>query len=110
MKNYVQNGDDFPVTAPYACVPGQGVLVGNIFGIAKIAAAIGALVTITTRHVWNLAKKANDTPAQGDKLFWDDTNKVLTTTATGNKWVGVALLPALAADPTVRVRLNGFPQ
>jgi len=108
--NYVQEGDDLTVTAPYTVASGAGCLVGNLFGFAKFAAASGASVVITTRHVWDGTKKTNDTFAVGDKVYWDDTNKYLTSTATSNKWVGIATKAALAADATVRLRLNGFGQ
>jgi hypothetical protein len=45
----------------------------------------------------------------GARLFWDDTNRRLTTTATGNFQVGIAALAALAADTTVRAWLNRVP-
>ena len=54
-------------------------------------------------------KTAGDTPAVGALLYWDNTAKSLTTTASGNKRVGVAVKAALAGDATVRVRLDGAP-
>ncbi|MCZ8149634.1 MAG: DUF2190 family protein, partial [Roseomonas sp.] len=43
------------------------------------------------------------------RVFWDNTNRRITTTATGNFQVGIASLAALAADTTVRVWLNRVP-
>ena len=34
MKNYVQPGNTITLTAPYAVVSGDGLLVGSIFGVA----------------------------------------------------------------------------
>ena len=110
MKNYVQEDNTITVTAPYAVVAGAGVLVGNLFGVAKSAAASGAQVVIETEDCFDVTKKANDTFAVGDKIYWDDTNKYLTSTSAGNKWVGIDIKAALAADATVRIRLNGFAQ
>jgi hypothetical protein len=42
-------------------------------------------------------------------VLWDNTNRRITTTATGNFQVGIATQAALAADGTVRVWLNRVP-
>jgi hypothetical protein len=43
------------------------------------------------------------------RVFWDNTNRRITTTATGNFQVGIATLAALATDATVRVWLMRAP-
>jgi predicted RecA/RadA family phage recombinase len=43
------------------------------------------------------------------RVFWDNTNRRITATATGNFQVGIATQAALAADATVRVWLNRVP-
>lgn len=48
---------------------------------------------------------AAETIALGDRLFWDDTNKVLTLKALG-PLVGFASQAAASSDTTVRVRLR----
>lgn len=106
MQNFVQDGDDVTVTAPYALTPGQGCLFGALFGVAKGTAASGAKVVLCTEGVFDITKKAGDTPTPGGLIYWDDTNKYLTTTAAGNKLVGCTLRAALGGDPTARVRLN----
>jgi predicted RecA/RadA family phage recombinase len=40
---------------------------------------------------FKLPTKDSDTPAVGDFLYWDDTNKYLTTTSGGNSKAAVAL-------------------
>ena len=45
----------------------------------------------------------------GARIFWDNTNRRLTTTATGNFQVGLATVAALAADTTVRTVLQRVP-
>jgi predicted RecA/RadA family phage recombinase len=47
--------------------------------------------------------------AAGARVFWDNTNRRLTTTATGNFQVGIVTVAALAADTTVRVMLARVP-
>jgi predicted RecA/RadA family phage recombinase len=45
----------------------------------------------------------------GARVFWDNANRRVTTTATGNFCVGIATQAALAADATARVWLRPIP-
>lgn len=108
MRNYIQMGDLILVTAPRALTSGAGCLVGTLFGVATKAVDSGAQVTIQCYGVVDLPKAATITPAEGTALYWDNTNFVVTATASGNTLIGKAVLPVAAAgDATIRVRLNG---
>lgn len=107
MKNFVQTDEKIVVPAPAAVSSGDGVLVGSLFGVAEGDAASGADVVIVTEGVFDLPKAASVTPAVGAKVYWDNTNGNVTTTATGNTLIGCATVAAAAGDATVRVRLNG---
>src|ERR1700733_10920174 len=94
MQNYVQKGQTLTIAAPYNVTSGGGVLVsgtGYVFGIAVNTQNLGDSMEIVTEGVFDLAKDAS-TFANGDYVYWDNTNKVVTSTATGNKKVGVAVL------------------
>lgn len=107
MKNYVQEGDCITVAAPYALTSGQGALVGSIFGIAAGDAASGADVQLKTEGVFDVTALGTDVITAGAKLYWDNTNKRLTTTSASNTLVGAATA-AKASGPTVaRVYLDG---
>lgn len=106
-RNYVQDGENLTVTAPYAVASGAGVLVGAaLFGIALAAAASGAQVVMATEGVWDVSILSTDVVAAGDLLYWDNTNKRLTTTATGNLKVGVAVADKAAGVAVARIKLN----
>jgi len=109
MKNYVQPGNTITLTAPYAVVSGDGLLVGSIFGVAAGSAALGETVEASLVGVFDLKKVASQAWAAGDKVYWDNTNKEATKTATGNTAVGVAIeaVAGGAGDVIGRVRLNG---
>ena len=106
MKNFIQPGDAVTLAAPYAVSSGDGLLVGSMFGIANGDAASGVEVEASVVGVFDLAK-ASGAVTQGAKLYWDDTNKNVTTTATANTLIGVAVAAAATGDATVRIRLNG---
>lgn len=107
MKNFVQSGEVVTVTAPYAVTSGQGVLVGSLFGVAACDAANGASVEIATEGVFDIAALTADTGTQGTKMYWDNTNKRLTTTLTSNTLVGCLTVAKAGTDTTARVYLDG---
>lgn len=107
MKTYLQSGDVIAQVAPYAVSAGGGAKVGSIFGIAQSDAASGATVQLATRGVFTVAKTSALAITAGAKLYWDDTNKVLTTTASTNLLVGVALEAAANPSATVVALLTG---
>lgn len=109
MKNYIQPGSTITLTAPYAITSGAGLLVGSIFGIASGTAAIGETVETALTGVFDITKVGSQAWAQGDKIYWDNTARNATKTATGNTAIGVAIdaVAGGAADTIGRVRLNG---
>ena len=109
MKTFIQPGDSLTVTAPYAVTSGQGVLVGALFGIAAFDAAISTSVEVQTKGVFDVTKEPALAITAGARVFWDNTNRRITTTATSNFQVGIATQAALAADTTVRVLLQRAP-
>lgn len=103
MKNFIQSGEILEVIAPYDVTSGGGVLVGSIFGFAVTSAVSGQPVNIKRKGVFEHAKTSAQAVTQGAALYWDNTNKVLTTTASGNTLVGAAALPA--ANPSAVGRI-----
>jgi len=107
MKNFVQPGDTVTVTAPYALTAGDGCLVGTMFGIACGTYANGATdAEIKTEGVFDITALSTDTTTVGATVYWDNTNKRITTTSAGNTKVGVALEAKASGATTCRTRLN----
>lgn len=107
MKNHVQAGDVLTLAAPYDVASGAGFLVGALFAVATSAAVSGASVEGKTTGVFDLAALSTDTAAVGAKAYWNNTNKQITTTASGNTLVGAFVAVKAAADTTARVKLDG---
>lgn len=107
MKNFVQAGDVITVAAPYAVTSGDGALVGALFGIAATTAANGAQVELKTNGVFDITALNTDTGSVGTKVYWDNTNKRITTTVGSNTLVGVLAGAKANGDTTARVRLDG---
>lgn len=107
MKNYIAPGEHITVAAPYAVSAGGGALVGTVFGVAQADAESGADAVLVRRGVFELAKTSAQAWTVGAKLYWDDTNKVATTTASGNTLIGAALAVAANPSATGTVLLDG---
>lgn len=107
MKNFVQPGDSLNVLAPYAVTSGQGALVGGLFGVAAFDAANGVAVELQVEGVFDLTKEPALAIAQGARVFWDNTNRRVTTTSNGNFPIGAATVAAASSDTTVRTWIDG---
>ena len=109
MKNYVQSDETIVVLAPYDVASGAGALVGSLFGVAVNAALSGAKVPLKTRGVYTLVKADSQAWTVGAKIYWDNTAKNCTTTATSNTLIGcaTAAVASSAGLVTGTVRLNG---
>jgi predicted RecA/RadA family phage recombinase len=105
MKTFVQPGRAITVAAPAGGVTsGDGVLIGNLFGIAQGDAQATEDVEILTEGVAEIAKTSALAISIGDRLFWDGTNKVVNKTAAAQVCVGVAV--AAAANPSATVYMK----
>lgn len=107
MKNLVQPGLSVPLPMPYDRTSGQGVLVGALFGVVAVDALTGVTAEVAVNGVFDITKEAPLVIAVGARVFWDNTNKRVTTTSTANVAVGHAVVAAASADTTARVRLVG---
>jgi predicted RecA/RadA family phage recombinase len=108
MKLQTAPGNTIDVTAPYTVASGAGCQVGSMFGVAAYDAASGATVTLSLENmIVTLAKTSAQAWTVGQLLYWDNTNKVVTS-AAGTANVKIGFAAAVAANPssTGSVRLN----
>lgn len=105
--NFVQDGDLLDLPAPYAVNSGAGAKIGIIFGVAMVTLALNQSGAFAVEGVWDLAKTSAEVWAVGQKLYWDDTNKLVTTVVGTNIAIGIAVKAAAAGATVGRVRLNG---
>lgn len=106
MQNYLQPGDHITIAAsPSAVKSGDGVVVGNLFGVASGDAEAGAEVVLATVGVFRLIKLLADGFVVGAAVYFDAG---ACTSVNTHKRIGVAIAPAGAnASTTVEVRLSG---
>ncbi len=107
MKNYINSGEHFTHVAAAAITSGQMVVAGSIYGVAQETVASGASVVLVRRGVFELPKTSAQAWTVGAKLYWDATNLVCTTTASGNTLIGAAAAVAANPSATGLVLLDG---
>lgn len=107
MKTFIQDGQVVPMTAPAGGVTsGTAYLIGGVVVVAMQDAAVGATFPAMVDGCMWLPKQPALAIAEGAVLYWDNTNKYLTTTTSGNTKCGFAFGGgALAADTLVKIRL-----
>ena len=109
MKNFIQRGENLTLPAPYDRTSGQGALIGTLFGVASIDVLSGGSASFVVEGVFDLTKVGSQAWAVGASVYWDNTNKRCTTSASGNTLIGAAAaaVGSGAGETTGRVRLNG---
>lgn len=108
MKNHIQKGDIITVPAPAGGIAsGEGAIIGNIFGVAAYAAAVGDPVELATTGVYQLPKASSAVLTVGARLAWDNTAKNINVPGAGRFPVGVATEAAGNGITSVAVRLDG---
>ncbi|CAM3933800.1 DUF2190 family protein [Paracoccus yeei] len=104
-RNHVQPGLVLSIPAPAAVLSGGVVVAGNLVGIAQGDAAAGETVDVALTGVWEIPKTAADSFAVGDRVFWNASTGLATSTVGSNARVGTAAEAAAASTGAVRVRL-----
>ena len=111
MKNFIHAGKTLTIaSAPRTGTSGSGVQVGGIFGVAAWDFTSGSPVEIEVDGVFALTKDSS-TFAAGDRVYWDNTNYVATSSltqanGTTNLSIGMAELAQVSGDATVQARLD----
>jgi predicted RecA/RadA family phage recombinase len=111
MKNLIQDGVktvDFIVPAG-GVISGNGYLLSSLFAVAIASGPAGETVAFARQGGFILPKAtgAGTGFAQGTKLYWDNTAKVITKTVATNTLIGFALTAAADDSATADTLLTG---
>jgi predicted RecA/RadA family phage recombinase len=106
MKNSISTGSVVPHTPTAAVTSGLMVLLGTRVGVAVADIAANATGSLQVVGEFLVPKLSTDSGAQGAALYWDNTNKRLTTTAAGNTYAGWATRPFASGDASVYIKIN----
>ncbi len=110
--NFVFSGSVIPIIPIIAgrnLNSGEGLLIGNFFGIVGNTVKEGESTELHLVGVYIMPK--DKTPIEfGSNVYWNDRDGKVTANPEGGRWVciGAAIQEADATAESVEVRLNGF--
>ena len=110
--NYIGEGKVLDFTAGGAVAVGAVVAMGDIVGIALVAAAAsGDVIAVAIEGVFTVAKTTGTAWAQGAAIDWDSGSSEFhdgVTPASGDVVsCGIAAVAAASADATGQIKLLG---
>lgn len=88
MKNFVQSGNVLEFAAPYDVVSGAGAQIGTMFGVACVTMLSGVRGNFAVAGVFNLKKVGSQAWTEGLAIYWDNSAKQATATASTNIFIG----------------------
>ncbi|MFN4125251.1 DUF2190 family protein [Pannonibacter indicus] len=107
MRNYLQPGDVLDLIAPTGgIVSGEAHLFGDLFGVAATTAGEGEKVPVKVSGVFMLPKVPANGLSEGQKVYWNEAEKKLTSTASGNTLVGHAVKAVAAGAAYAMIRVS----
>ena len=102
---FLHEGHSIHFIPTEAVSAGSVVILGHLVGIAKLNISPGEFGVIALEGVYEMAKE-NVAMATGDFAYWDQANRKVTATATGNVYLGRVVYDATATEELVQVRLE----
>lgn len=100
MRNFVQPGSVVRVPAPAAVVSGQGIVVGDLFGVATSDAASGAELELMVTGCFRLPATGG---SAGAKAFWSGTAATTDDAEGANLAIGHFLGAAVDGKAVIRL-------
>ena len=106
QARFVAPGMTIPHTPTAALAAGEVVVQDQLVGVTTHPVEANQLCGLTVQGVFDFAKATGGSIAVGALVYWNNTTKVATTTATGNTLIGKCIRAASNTDTTVRVLLT----
>lgn len=103
----IQEGRIVDYTATATIANGNVIVLANRIGIAQGNAEVGEVIALELVGVYEITATTADAIAFGDVVYFDNTAKEITTTATDNTLAGIAInAKAGATAGTIQVRIG----
>lgn len=101
-------GDSVDYTPASLVSAGDVIVQNSLVGVAKLGIAANALGALAVKGVFDFTKTAGGATAidAGEKVYWDDVGNVVTTTASGNTYLGKCVIDADDDAVLARCRLE----
>lgn len=105
---FIQEGDimNYTNNTANAINPGDPVPWADAFGVAVYGIPVGAVGQVVVHGVFLGPCDPTVTFSEGDKLYWDTTNKFITNNATDTDYAGYAAQPKATGVNQAYLKLN----
>lgn len=105
-SNMIRSGDVLPIALPYGRAAGEMFQVGTMLAVALATGTAGDVVNAARVGEFTLTCVGTDTCATaGIKLYWDNGNRRLTTTASTHQLAGHSTAAKGSGPTTVDIVL-----
>lgn len=102
-----QKGDVIDHTLAGDVNVGDVIPLSGMIGVAVTSGLTGEVIAVKIVGVWQITAATADVIAVGDVLYFDATNRVVTTVATSNTLAGKAIsAKAGTTAGTVYIKIN----
>ena len=107
-SNFAYDGDSIEYTPAADVTAGDVIAQNDMVAVAKVDIAANVKGALAIKGVFDVPKDtgSNTDIDAGEKVYWDDSGEVATTTSSANVYMGKAVVDADTDDETVRVRLE----
>lgn len=86
---------------------GDVIPLGTMVGVAVTSGLTGEVIAVAIEKVWQVTAATADVITVGAVLYFDATNRVVTTVSTANTLAGKAIsAKAVATAGTVYIKIN----
>lgn len=102
---YSYDGKAIDYTPSSTVASGDVIVIGDGCAVSRLDIPANTLGAIHLTGVYTVAK-ATGVLAVGEKVYWDDTNKNVTSTVGSNTFFGRVVAAAASGDTTATVRLE----
>ena len=106
MQKLINEGEVIDVILAADCTTDVPFLLGDLLVIPVKSGLSGQTVACVAQGNVLVPKTTGTAISVGVKVYWNDTDKKITTTASGNKHVGYATYGAASGDTEIAILLN----
>jgi len=85
---------------------GDVIVLEEMIGIAAVSGLVGEKIAVEIEKVWIIKANSSDSIKVGQKVYFDDKNKQLTSVSTNNTYAGRAMSAKTATAGTIDVKIN----
>lgn len=103
---FVHRGDSIGFQPDLDHAAGSVVVLESLVGITARPVAADQPGSLQLRGVFDIVKDPSAAIATGAPIYWDAVGGRVSTTASGNVFVGKSVAAAASGEPTIRVRLS----